>query len=111
MPGRIRQGGGDAAMRMIHEEYYDEPKARPAPRVKTAKASVSLVTPKSFGGYGGKSAGASVGLPSVMPSKGTSAARSVRRPSVAQRGGGDEAMAIVQDASWSSAEQRRVRKR
>ena len=107
MPGRSRHGGGNDAMRMVHEEYYDAPKPAPLPRVtekrKATAVYSSTISSKAYGGYGSKNAGTSVGLPSIMPK--TKA--SVRRPSYSREGGGDEAMAIVNDASWGSAEQRR----
>ena len=107
MPGRSKHGGGNDAMRMIYEEYYDTPKAAPRAVPDTPKATVVVhVTPKAYGGYGAKTAGASVGLPSVMPKRSVA-----RKPSVAKRGGGDEAMAATLDNSWGSADQRRYSKK
>lgn len=99
-------------MRMINEEYYEEaPRPKPVPRVTSKRtATVTSVIPtKAYGGYGSKTAGASVGLPSLMPIRKSS----VRKPSYAKRGGGDEAMQIGNSASYGSygsAEQRRYRK-
>ena len=107
-------------MRMVYEEYYDTPKAMPLPRVPSAtkrKATVtyaSTVPVSAFGGYGSKTAGSSVGLPSVLGASSVKKRSSVAKPSAstARYGGGDEAMAIANSASWeSSAEQRRYRKR
>lgn len=101
-------------MRMVSEEYYDAPKAMPLPRVPSAKRKAtvtyaSTVPVSAFGGYGTKTAGSSVGLPSVAPAR--SARKSVAKPS-ARYGGGDDAMQIGNSASWeSSAEQRRYRRR
>lgn len=93
-------------MRMIKEEYYDTPKPVPVPRaVPDKRKATVVVTPKAYGGYGAKTAGSSVGLPSVMPKRSVA-----RKPSVAKRGGGDEAMALAMDNSWGSAEQRRYKK-
>ena len=120
MPRPVRRGGGDDAMRMVYEEYYDTPKAMPLPRVPSAtkrKATVtyaSTVPVSAFGGYGSKTAGSSVGLPSVLAAPSVKKRSSVAKPSAstARYGGGDEAMAIANSASWeSSAEQRRYRKR
>lgn len=118
MPRPIKRGGSDDAMRMVYEEYYDSPKAMPLPRVPTAKRKAtvtysSTVPVAAFGGYGTKTAGSSVGLPSVGAAA-TKRRSSVAKPSasVARYGGGDEAMQIGNSASWeSSAEQRRYRKR
>ena len=104
-------------MRMVYEEYYDTPKAMPLPRVPATKRKptvtyASAVPTSAFGGYGTKTAGSSVGLPSVLAAKAVRRS-SVARPSgaIARYGGGDEAMQIGNSASWeSSAEQRRYRK-
>ena len=96
-------------MRMIHEEYYEEaPRPKPVPRATSKRTATvtSVVSTKAYGGYGSKTAGASVGLPSLMPIRKSS----VRKPSYAKRGGGDEAQAMAQDESWGSAEQRRYRR-
>ena len=112
MPRPSKHGGGDDAMRMVYEEYYDAPKPMPLSRVPSAKRKVtygSTVPVSAFGGYGTKTAGSSVGLSSVAAK---SARRSsVAKPSASRYGGGDEAMAIMNSASWGSAEQRRYRKR
>ena len=102
-------------MRMIHEEYYEAaPQTKPVPRAASKRtATVTSVIPtKAYGGYGSKTAGSSVGLPSVMPKRTASVRKStsVRKPSYAKPGGGDEAMATTLDASWGSAEQRRYRR-
>lgn len=118
MPRPIKRGGGDDAMRMMHEEYYDSPKQMPLPRVPTTKRKAtvtyaSTVPAAAFGGYGNKTAGSSVGLPSVG-APATRRRSSVSKPSasVARYGGGDEAMQIGNSASWeSSAEQRRYSRR
>ena len=119
MPRPVRRGGGDDAMRMVYEEYHDTPKAMPLTRVPSArrKATVtyaSTVPVSAFGGYGTKTAGSSVGLPSVLAAPSVKKRSSVAKPSasIARYGGGDEAMAIANSASWdSSAEQRRYGRR
>ena len=97
-------------MRMIHDEYYDEPEkretaARKAPAGKATVVYPSVVAPKAYGGYGAKNAGASVGLPSVMPNR-----SATRKPSHAKRGGGDGAIATTLEGSWGNASQRRYKK-
>jgi len=120
MPRPSKRGGGDDAMRMVYEDYYDTPKAMPLPRAPSApkrKPTVtyaSTVPVSAFGGYGTKTAGSSVGLPSVLAAPSAKKRSSVARPSasIARYGGGDEAMAIANSASWdSSAEQRRYTRR
>lgn len=92
-------------MRMINEEY-NAPDPVAVPRSTDSRKAVVMVTPKAFGGYGAKNAGASVGLPSILPKR-----SATRKPSVSKRGGGDEAMATMLDDSWGSADQRRFRKK